>query len=69
MKISVELSETQLAEIRQLTNEKQKGPAIKKLVLDALRLRKREALSDRIMTGEWSIEIPELKDLREDRPL
>ena len=67
MKITVELSDNEMEEIRRITNEKRKGPAIKKLALDALKLRKRDALRQRIMNGEWSIEIPDLEKLRQDR--
>lgn len=69
MKISVEMSESEIEEIRHVTNEKRKGPAIRKLALDALRLRKRDALRAKIMTGDWSVEIPELGRLRGDRAL
>jgi hypothetical protein len=67
MKITVELSDNEMEEIIRITNEKRKGPAIRLLARDALRLRKREALRTRILKGEWSVEIPELKKLREDR--
>ena len=67
MKITVELSESEVEEIKHFTNEKRKGPAIRKLAREALKLRKREALRQKIMTGKWSVEIPDLKNLREDR--
>mgnify|MGYP001031566255 CR=1 FL=1 len=67
MKITVELSESEIKEIKRVTNEKRKGPAIRKLARDALKLRKREALRQKIMKGEWSVEIPDLEKLREDR--
>ena len=67
MKITVELSESEIKEIKRVTNEKRKGPAIRKLARDALKLRKREALRQKIMKGKWSVEIPDLEKLREDR--
>jgi hypothetical protein len=67
MKVTVELSDSEVDEIIRITKEKRKGPAIRMLARDALRLRKREALRRRILKGEWSIEIPELRKLREDR--
>ncbi len=67
MKVTVELSENEIAEIKRITSEKRKGPAIRKLVKDALKLRKREALRQKIMKGEWSVEFPDLERLREDR--
>jgi hypothetical protein len=67
MKITVELSENEMEEIIHITNEKRKGPAIRMLARDALKLRKREALRQKIMKGEWSVEIPDLRKLRADR--
>jgi hypothetical protein len=67
MKISVELSDYELDEIRRFADEKHKGPAIRKLALEGLRLRKRKAMNDKIMAGEWSVDIPDLEKLREDR--
>jgi len=69
MKISVEISESELKEIRRYAKESRKGPAIRKLALDALRLRKRQALGEKIRRGEWSVEIPDIDELRKDRPL
>ena len=67
MKISVEISDYELDEIRRFADEKHKGPAIRKLALEGLRLRKRKAMNDKIMAGAWSVEIPVLEQLREDR--
>ncbi len=67
MKVTVELSDKEMEEIIRLTNEKRKGPAIRMLARDALNLRKREALRQKVMRGEWSIEFPDLKILRENR--
>ena len=67
MKITVEISEKELDEIRKYSNESQKGPAIRKLALEALEIRKRKLLGEKIMSGELSIELPKLKNLREDR--
>ena len=69
MKITVEISESELKEIRRYAKEKRKGPAIRKLALDALRLRKRQALGERILRGEWSVPIPDVDELRKDRKL
>ncbi len=67
MKITVELSDDDMEEIKRVTHEKRKGPAIRKLALAALKLRKRESLREKIMKGKWSVEIPDLRKLREDR--
>lgn len=57
MKISVELSETELREICQVTGETKKGPAIRKLVTDALMLKRRERLTQKFVSGEWALEL------------
>lgn len=69
MKVTVEVSDSEMEEIKRVTHEKRKGPAIRKLALDALRLRKRKALSAKILSGKWFVELPDLDKLRDDRPL
>lgn len=56
MKISVELSDTELRDVLRFTGKKQKGPAIRKLLLDALMLRRRAATTEKFMSGEWSVQ-------------
>ncbi len=53
MKISVELSDSELKEICLFTGEKKKGPAIRKMVVDALMLKRREALALNFISGKW----------------
>ena len=67
MKISVEISEKELDEIRKYSNESQKGPAIRKLAMEALMMRKRKLLGEKIISGEINIDLPNLEILREDR--
>ncbi len=67
MKITVEISEKDMRDVIQLTGVKKKGPAIRKLVADALMLRRRSEIARRFMTGEWSAELPPVSDLRKDR--
>jgi hypothetical protein len=57
MKITVELSDSEMSEITRLTGLRKKGPAIRKLLTDALALRRRAELSNRFLTGEWSAEL------------
>jgi hypothetical protein len=57
MKITVEISDSDLKEICQVTGEKKKGPAIRKLVTDALRLKRREMLALKFISGEWGVEL------------
>jgi hypothetical protein len=64
MKVSVELSDAEIKDIIRFTGEKQKGPAIRKLVVNALMLKRRAALSEKFMTGEWSVEFPHYEELR-----
>ncbi len=64
MKISVELSDLELKDVIQFTGEKQKGPAIRKLVIDALMLRRRAAVTEKFMRGEWSVDFPVYEKLR-----
>ncbi len=57
MKISVELSDSELKEICRVTGEKKKGPAIRKLLGDALMLKRRALLSEKFISGEWGVEL------------
>ena len=57
MKITVDLPEADLREICRLTGQHKKGPAIRQLLDDALRLRKRAEISAKFLTGEWSAEL------------
>lgn len=57
MKITVELSDSDVKEICRVTGEKKKGPAIRKLVADALLMKRRAMLAKKFVTGEWGIEL------------
>ena len=56
MKVTVDISDSELKEIFFFTGEKKKGPAIRKLVVDALMLKRRERLAQRFISGEWGVE-------------
>lgn len=58
MKITVDLPESDLREITRITGLKKKGPAIRKLVTDTLRLQKRAEISAKFLSGEWSAALP-----------
>ncbi len=58
MRITVELAESEINEITRYAEERKKGPAIRKLALEALMLRKRRFMSERIMAGRLTVEIP-----------
>jgi hypothetical protein len=57
MKITVDIPDSQLAEICRVTGESKKGPAIRKLVADALMLKRREKLAQKFITNEWGVEL------------
>ena len=57
MKITVELPDSEMKEICRLTGENKKGPAIRKLVADALMLKRREQLAQKFIDGEWGVEL------------
>ncbi len=57
MKITVDLPDSELREICVFTGEKKKGPAIRKMVTDALRMKRRELLSQKFISGEWGVSL------------
>jgi len=57
MKITVEIPDSDIKEICRLTGESKKGPAIRKLVMDALLLKRREKLAQKFITSEWGVEL------------
>jgi hypothetical protein len=57
MKITLELPESDLREICQLTGIRKKGPAIRKVLDDVLRLGRRAEISQKFMSGEWPAEL------------
>ncbi|HTD15809.1 MAG TPA: hypothetical protein VK673_11555 [Chthoniobacterales bacterium] len=69
MKVTVEMSDAELREILRITQERRKGAAIRQLALEALMLKKRRELLDEVEAGKWSVELPPIESLREDRNL
>jgi hypothetical protein len=57
MKITVELSDSELKDIRRLTGETKKGPAVRRMVVDALMLRKREEIAQKFISGKFGTEL------------
>jgi hypothetical protein len=57
MKVTVELSETEMAEILDLTGERKKGPAIRRLMEEALQQRRRAQIAQRFLSGEWGVQL------------
>ena len=74
MKISVELSDSMLKEVCRLTGEKKKGPAVRKLVLQQLKMMERRKFVDEVISGKFSVkfegfEEARAKDRRDGRKL
>ncbi len=74
MKISVEFSDSEMKEICRITGIKKKGPAIRKILIDALMVKKRQAFVDEVVSGKWSakfegFEEARAKDRRDSRKL
>ena len=57
MKISVELSDCELKDIVRVTGVRKKGPAIRKLVVDALTLKRREEIAGKFISGAWGVDL------------
>ncbi len=57
MKVTVELSDQEMTEILELTGERKKGPAIRRLMEEALQLRRRAQIAQRFLSGEWGVEL------------
>jgi hypothetical protein len=57
MRITVELSDSDMREVCRVTGEKKKGPAIRKLVTDALMLKRRELLANKFIDNEWKVDL------------
>jgi hypothetical protein len=57
MKVTVELSDSEMAEVLELTGERKKGPAIRRLMEEALRQRRRAQIAQKFLSGEWGVEL------------
>ena len=69
MKVTVEISELDLKDILRFTGEKREGAAIRQLAMEALMLKKRREILDELEAGKWSVDLPPIETLREDREL
>ena len=68
MKVTVELSDYEMAEILDLTGERKKGPAIRRLMAEALQQRRRAQIAQRFLSGEWGVELESFEaDQQRDR--
>ena len=57
MKVTVELSDQEMDEVLKLTGERKKGPAIRRLMEEALQQRRRAEIAQRFLSGEWGVEL------------
>jgi hypothetical protein len=57
MKVTVELSDMEMAEILDLTGKRKKGPAIRRLMEEALQQRRRAQVAQQFLSGEWGVEL------------
>ena len=57
MKITVDLPETDLIEICEITGISKKGPAIRRLLADSLQTQRRAKIAGRFLSGQWSAEL------------
>jgi len=64
MKITVDLPDSELKEICFFTGEAKKGPAIRKMVTDALMMKRREMLSQKFISGEWGVDLATFEEGR-----
>ena len=57
MKITVELSDADLEDVCRFSGEAKKGPAIRKVLLEALMLKRRQEMVRKFVSGEWGAEL------------
>jgi len=68
MKVTVELSEAEMVEVLEFTGERKKGPAIRRLMLEALQQYRRARIAQRFLSGEWGVELEHFEaDRRRDQ--
>ena len=65
MKVTVELSDKEMAEILDLTGERKKGPAIRRLMEEALQQRRRAQIAQRFLSGELGVELETYEAVQE----
>jgi hypothetical protein len=57
MKVTVDLSESELKEICFFTGEAEKGSAIRKMLKTALMMQRREAIAQKFISGKWGTKL------------
>ena len=61
MKITVEVSEKELAEICEITGIAKKGPAIRRLLAESLQIKRRAKIAGKFLSGQWSAELKDIE--------
>lgn len=64
MKITVELSDSDVKDICRLTGERKKGPAIRMLVADALMMKRRAEVAGRFISGTQGVKLSGFEEAR-----
>jgi hypothetical protein len=67
MKVTVEVPDKDMREILKYSGEKLRGRAVLRLALNELMYRKRAAMNARFHSGEWSVDLPPVDEIRGDR--
>jgi hypothetical protein len=57
MTVTVERSDQEIAEVLELTGERKKGPAMRRLKEESLQQRRRAQIAQRFLSGEWGVEL------------
>ena len=57
MKVTVELSDQEMAEVLEFAGERKKGPAIRRLMAEALQRCCRARIAERFLSGEWGVDL------------
>lgn len=66
MKITVDIPESDLREICELTGIHKKGPAIRKLLSDSIMMQRRVQISQKFLSGEWSAGLEGYESAKEE---
>ncbi len=66
MKVTVEISDSELRRVCEMTGERKKGPAIRKVLNSAIQLHRRKEIAGKFLTGEWSVELKGFEEASSD---
>jgi hypothetical protein len=64
VKIIVEFSESELAEIRRVTGISAIQAAVRRLLTDSLMIKRREEIAEKFISGEWGVELDGFESAR-----